>query len=284
MGMIIGLMLAWKVASALDLTVQLVRLPVMAASAIANWRLAGAMKANTAAMLEQTAVTEEATVAQGELDVAMDANPIGLIILAIMALIAIIIVLIKYHKQIGEFFVKVWHDIQAAFHWAVLEIEKGIVWIISKFRDLQSALSVSNIWNGFVGGFKWAINQVIGLLNGFIGRFDSGVIGTLNSLAGFFGIPHIPSIPYIPYLAKGGTAIAAGLAIVGENGPELLHMPRGATVTPLSGGSGGPAQVHLHFGAVGGGKLERAFLEWIRDQVKSIGGGGFDSVQKAFGS
>jgi hypothetical protein len=103
-------------------------------------------------------------------------------------------------------------------------------------------------------------------------------------LAGFFGIPHIPSIPYIPYLAKGGTAIAAGLAIVGENGPELLHMPRGATVTPLSGGSGGPAQVHLHFGAVGGGKLERAFLEWIRDQVKSIGGGGFDSVQKAFGS
>lgn len=63
-------------------------------------------------------------------------------------------------------------------------------------------------------------------------------------------IGHIPGLgPWaqIPLLATGGTAVAAGTAIVGERGPELLHMPRGASVIPLprspeftAGSGGGP--------------------------------------------
>ena len=37
----------------------------------------------------------------------------------------------------------------------------------------------------------------------------------------------------IPLLAEGGDIQAAGKAIVGEAGPELLDLPRGARVTPL---------------------------------------------------
>lgn len=36
----------------------------------------------------------------------------------------------------------------------------------------------------------------------------------------------------LPGLAKGGTITGAGSTIVGENGPELLHLPKGAQVNP----------------------------------------------------
>jgi hypothetical protein len=43
---------------------------------------------------------------------------------------------------------------------------------------------------------------------------------------------------HIPFLATGGTVLGGGLAMVGEAGPELLSLPRGATVTPNIGPSG----------------------------------------------
>ena len=42
----------------------------------------------------------------------------------------------------------------------------------------------------------------------------------------------------IPQLADGGTAVQPGIALVGERGPELLHLPRGAQVTPLDSAGG----------------------------------------------
>lgn len=43
---------------------------------------------------------------------------------------------------------------------------------------------------------------------------------------------------HIPFLATGGTVLGGGLAMVGEAGPELLSLPRGATVSPNVGPSG----------------------------------------------
>ena len=37
----------------------------------------------------------------------------------------------------------------------------------------------------------------------------------------------------LPKLYKGGTAITAGAALVGERGPEIIDMPKGASVIPL---------------------------------------------------
>lgn len=41
----------------------------------------------------------------------------------------------------------------------------------------------------------------------------------------------------IPGLARGGDVRRGGAAIVGEEGPEILELPTGASVTPLTGGS-----------------------------------------------
>lgn len=38
----------------------------------------------------------------------------------------------------------------------------------------------------------------------------------------------------VPGLAEGGTATASGIALVGERGPELIQMPRGASIIPLT--------------------------------------------------
>ena len=46
----------------------------------------------------------------------------------------------------------------------------------------------------------------------------------------------LPRIPTIPMLAAGGIIRSGGLALVGEAGPELLNLPRGAQVTPLPAG------------------------------------------------
>lgn len=39
----------------------------------------------------------------------------------------------------------------------------------------------------------------------------------------------------IPLLAKGGNVVSSGAAIVGEAGAELVELPQGARVTPLTG-------------------------------------------------
>lgn len=44
-------------------------------------------------------------------------------------------------------------------------------------------------------------------------------------------------LPGIPGLAGGGTVSRQGAVLVGERGPELLNLPRGATVTPNSEGN-----------------------------------------------
>ena len=46
--------------------------------------------------------------------------------------------------------------------------------------------------------------------------------------------PTMPSIT-VPGFASGTTNAPGGLALVGENGPELINLPRGSTVTPLTG-------------------------------------------------
>lgn len=117
------------------------------------------------------------------------------------------------------------------------------------FENVKNILS--GIFQGMVNVVKQPINVIIGIINGMISGIASGingVIGALNSLSidvpdwvtkltgvSSFGF-NIPTIgtPQIPYLAEGGTAVESGSAIVGESGAELIDLPQGARVTPLT--------------------------------------------------
>jgi tape measure domain-containing protein len=82
------------------------------------------------------------TAVQWLLNVALNANPIGLIILAIVALIGIIVLLVKNIDKVGAFFVKVgntiagfftrlWNSIKNAFARIVAFVKKNLVNIIN---------------------------------------------------------------------------------------------------------------------------------------------------------
>jgi phage-related protein len=92
---------------------------------------------------------------------------------------------------------------------------------------LKSALSA-------VGGFATDVGQAV--LNAVKSVVNTYVIGKINSALEFtIPVPGpIPDIhlnpPDIPYLAAGVRGFGGGLAVVGERGPELVVLPRGADV------------------------------------------------------
>lgn len=144
-------------------------------------------------------------------------GPIGLVIAAIAGVVYLII--------------RNWDTVKsatgAAWDWVREKISSTVAW----FGSVPG--QISNAFRGAFDGLKEAFKSSI-----------NWIIGKWNNLS--FGIPavDIPGIgkvggatidtPNIPYLAKGGTAVQSGLAIVGERGPELLAMNRGASVIPLN--------------------------------------------------
>ncbi|MFE4355104.1 phage tail tape measure protein [Kitasatospora sp. NPDC056800] len=89
------------------------------------------------------------------------------------------------------------------------------------------------MWDGIFNAFKAAVNKVIRGWNGLEFTIGGGSV---------FGVD-IPSFtlgtPKIPLLAAGGNVLGSGAAIIGEAGPELLQLPTGARVTPLTGSQRG---------------------------------------------
>lgn len=131
----------------------------------------------------QTVATEAATVAQTEADVAMDANPIGLVVLAIAALIGVIVLVVTHWKLFKQYAVDAFHFVvsagEDAFNWVkghwplILAILTGPIGI--------AVLMIKGHWNQIVEGASAAIHDVtswFGRLPGLIG----GAISSLGSM------------------------------------------------------------------------------------------------------
>ena len=88
---------------------------------------------------------------------------------------------------------------------------------------------VTGAFKGLETVVKFPLNAVIGIINKFIGKVNTLKIPDWVPGIGGKGI----NIGEIPLLARGGTIISPGTAIVGDAGPELLELPAGARVTPL---------------------------------------------------
>lgn len=167
---------------------------------------------------------------------------------------------------------KVWAFIQAN----VLPIlEKLGQWLLNQVvANLQIAwgfisanvLPILGKLAGFIANDIGAAFQSWGngikAVAGFIGNLFDGIgklLDQLGNLKDKIGdvLSHIPSIPGLPHFAMGGTMGASGLAVVGEQGPELVALPAGARIYSAaqtqqiaargqaSGVSGGTAQTVL---------------------------------------
>lgn len=247
----------------------------------ANWNaiapiiigIAGAIVIYKTAVVAISAVQKAWTVIQGlctaaqwAFNVALSANPIGIIIVAIGALIAIGVALwmnwdsvcawckqafqavgdffVSVGTAIGDFFVGLWTGIKDT----AVSVWDGITGFLSgAWNTISSAATsvftgignaIKNVWNGIVNAIKGAINSIISGINSMIRGAVNGINGLINGInkvTGAVGIPAIPTFtaPQIPLLAQGGLIRTAGSVIVGEKGPELLNLPQGAKVTPI---------------------------------------------------
>jgi len=253
---------------------------------------------------------------QAILNAELDANPIGIIILAIAALVIGLVEAYKHSKTFRDIlhaigtvaanaFKQLMHWAEVAFGWirdhwrlllgiltgpigiAVYEIahhwhsimsgaQSAVRWIESVWRTLSSALA---------SPFVSAYNTIRGILNSIFGAVSS-TIGTVSSmLSSVSGAAS--SIGHALGFAHGGTIGAAatggtrsGTTLVGEHGPELVHLPAGSHVFSNpdtrammagggGGGGGGTITLELHSG---GSQLDNVLLEVLRKSIRVRGG------------
>jgi hypothetical protein len=166
--------------------------------------------------------------------------------------------------------------------------------VVSFFTKLPGrvARATVGLFDGIKDAFRSAINWVIGKWNGL----SFSIPGVNTHIP---GVGHVGgftlSTPNVPYLAKGGHILGGGLAVVGDAGPELLNLPRGASVEPLPGAAAGSHLAALPAGTaafqpaaaapqpivIQAGGLDRALLQWLQNAVRTQGGG---SAQVLLGS
>lgn len=149
-------------------------------------------------------------------------------------------------RIIGDAIVSWWNGLWGGISDFVTGIWDTIVgWVtgafdglVGFFRDTGATIAAvwDSIWSGIGTFLRDTWNNILGWIEGGVnGAIDliNGLTGGIRDVLGFVGIEvgPIPNIR-IPRLEDGGSVRRAGIALVGEKGPELLRLPVGAVVDP----------------------------------------------------
>ena len=97
-------------------------------------------------------------VSQAALNAVMSANPIGIVVTAVMALVAAFIYLWKNCEDFREFWINLWEGIKAGFKAAVDWITQAFHDTVNFFSESAAAIGkfFSNMWQGLTDGAKSA--------------------------------------------------------------------------------------------------------------------------------
>jgi phage-related minor tail protein len=207
-------------------------------------------------------------------NLALLAFPATWIVLGIMMMIAGIYILWTKCDGFRDAIKALGHAFVVAWDWMKDAASKAKDWIVDKVTmvvDFVKGLpgkiksAATGMWDGITDSFKSAINWIIRKWNDMSFTVGGGSI---------LGVD-IPSLtletPNIPLLARGGTIMTDGWAMVGDRGPELIRAP-GATVRPLDnrspapGGNGGLMRVAGEIVLRGTG-----LLAGVRETVRATG-------------
>lgn len=264
---------------------------------------------NTAGMIAQKVVMVATTVAttvwtaiQWLLNIALTANPIGIVIMAIAALIAIIVLIATkttwfqdiweavwgFMKMVGawfagpfaDFFVNAWNKIVDGVMFVRDFVVNSFNFWIDFFTSIPGRIAAiaSGMWDSIKDAFRSVLNWVIGAWNNLhfsVPKIDLGPLGSFGGQTFY--------VPQIPYAASGG--IRGGLTLVGENGAELIDLPAGSRVNSnedsrrmmnsMGGGSSGPTVNVYVQGSI---RSDRELISLIRDEILK---GGFRGLVNA---
>lgn len=231
---------------------------------VVDWlnKTPGAMQAVEIALAAITAAVVIYTIAQVAANVAIWTSPVTWIVAAIVALIAVVVLLATHWGEVTKFISDVWNGFIGWFrdiintvvnwvkdNWGLLlsfiigPIGLAIQWVVNNWGGIVAffqqtvanigsffgsiGTAIQNAFIGAVGFVKDAINGIIDVINGAIGGINT-LIGAVNSVPGV----HVPTLGKIPHLATGGYVSQGGLAMVGEQGAEVVRLPAGSQVFP----------------------------------------------------
>ena len=165
------------------------------------------------------------------LNVAMSANPIGIVIVAIAALVAGLIWFFTQTKLGKEVWQNMVTAIGVAWNWLWNSVIKPTAdFIMLAFKAISSAATsnftaigsfIGGVFNGVVGLVRGYVNIMIDLINGIIKNIN-GIGGAIKSATG--GAIDI-KLGTIPRLATGGVTNGPMLAVIGDNpgGREIVQ-------------------------------------------------------------
>lgn len=215
----------------------------------------GAMQLFTAGTIASTAaagIAKAATVTwtavQWLLNVALTANPIGIIIVAIGLLVGAIIWIATKTT---------WF--QTAWKWAWGGIKKAAVAVWEWLKDLPG--KIGRVFVGiaeFIGRpFRAAFNMIANAWNNTVGRLSFTVPSWIPGIGGnSFSAPTLPTFKF-----------HAGGVVPGASGTEVMAvLQAGERVVPNGGGAGGLSADD--FLGRGGAGLERIFVDWLEGALR----------------
>lgn len=264
---------------------------------------AATQRIRTAAL---TAATKAQAIATRALNVVMRMNPIGLVVTAIAGLVAILVVA---YKKVGWFrsavdavfkFVRDnWKDIGLLLiapigfavkklieHWR--EIGDGMRGALKGIGDFLGGIWIE-IESIFVRGINWVIRKInflIEKVNDFADKIPG--VGKLvseldliqdpkraaqNRQTSRRGADISAALHLTPGAAQGGVVRRGGSVLIGEQGPEILNLPSGASVQPLASAAAtrsplaagaGTRELHVHVN-VDRRELTRAVVRGVAD-------------------
>jgi phage-related protein len=178
------------------------------------------------------------------LNFAMTANPVVAITVGIIALGAAFYLAYKKCKPFRDIVNSIWAGMKVAFgwvktHWKLLAvllfgpIALAAIKIGEHFGEIRKAVGETV---AFIFRVIRGVASFIGRAVERIGSAISKVTGPVRAIAGAAGkgVGFAKGLGAHVGLATGGMVTQAGQVLVGERGPELLSLPAGSQVTPLS--------------------------------------------------
>lgn len=168
------------------------------------------------------------------------ANPITLVVLAVVALIAILTALYFKFDGVRKIVDTVFDAITTGVKFSFDAIKTYFTAVLNIYKSIFNG--IAKLWNNTIGKLSF--------------EFPSWVPGLGGK--GF-------SVPNIPMLAEGGIVTGPTLAMIGEAGPEA--------VIPLSkmGGMGGGVTVNVNGGLATSAEIGQAVINAIRAYNRSAG-------------
>ena len=131
-------------------------------------------------------------------------------------------------ETVFQTIIKLWDNSLKPMLQGIIDFLSGV--FTGDWKKIWSGLSnfFGGIWEGMKTMAKAPMNYIINMLNKVIDGLNTLQVPDWVPLIGGKGI----NIPRIPTLWKGSNFTLEGPTLVGEQGPELVNMPRGASVMP----------------------------------------------------